>query len=67
MASSEFQFLNETMSSIKHKLEKNDKRQNAFQKEFHRQDKLHRKKIMAAMPNNGRERTKKLISGSVLF
>ena len=67
MASSEFQFLNETLSSIKHKLEQNDKRQKAFQKEFQRQDKLQRKKIMAAMPNNARERTKKLIADRYFF
>ena len=66
-SSSEFQFLNETMSSIKHKLEKNDKRQKAFQKEFHRQDKLHRKRIMEAMPNDARERTKKLIADRYFF
>ena len=65
--SSEFSFINETLHTIQKKLETNTKRQIEFKKEFNRQNKLYRKKIMKAMPNNAKERTQKLIKERYFF
>ena len=66
-SSDEFSFMNETMSALQKTLENNKKRQKKFDKEFQKQNKLYREKVMKAMPNNARERTQKLIKERYFF